>query len=123
MVRGFQGRNLSALSAIAACAKHFAEYGASEGGRELKGFQKVRLAPGETRTLRFDLRTDEPAFAGRDGQWRTEPGTFQVWIGVSSTADLGAAFELVEAVTSRAVGEAFQAIERSPIASLVWACA
>jgi beta-glucosidase len=34
MVRGFQGDNLAAPGAIAACAKHFAAYGASESGRD-----------------------------------------------------------------------------------------
>jgi beta-glucosidase len=34
MVRGFQGDDLSAPDSIAACAKHFAGYGAAEGGRD-----------------------------------------------------------------------------------------
>lgn len=34
MVKGFQGENLSDSSSIAACAKHFAGYGASESGRD-----------------------------------------------------------------------------------------
>lgn len=34
MVRGFQGDDLTAPGAIAACAKHFAAYGASESGRD-----------------------------------------------------------------------------------------
>ncbi len=34
MVRGFQGDDLTAPDAIAACAKHFAGYGASESGRD-----------------------------------------------------------------------------------------
>ncbi len=34
MVAGFQGDDLSALGSIAACAKHFAGYGASESGRD-----------------------------------------------------------------------------------------
>jgi beta-glucosidase len=34
MVRGFQGEDLSAPDSIAACAKHFAGYGAAEGGRD-----------------------------------------------------------------------------------------
>lgn len=33
-VRGFQGDNLSAINTIAACAKHYAAYGAAEGGRD-----------------------------------------------------------------------------------------
>lgn len=34
MVKGFQGKNLSNPSSIAACAKHFIAYGAAEGGRD-----------------------------------------------------------------------------------------
>lgn len=34
MVKGFQGENLSDKNAIAACAKHFAGYGAAESGRD-----------------------------------------------------------------------------------------
>ena len=34
MVRGFQGNDLSAPDRVAACAKHFAGYGACEGGRD-----------------------------------------------------------------------------------------
>ena len=34
MVKGFQGENLSDNNAIAACAKHFAGYGAAEAGRD-----------------------------------------------------------------------------------------
>lgn len=33
-VRGFQGKNLSASDSVLACAKHFAAYGAAEGGRD-----------------------------------------------------------------------------------------
>lgn len=34
MVRGFQGESLSSPTSLAACAKHFAAYGAAEGGRD-----------------------------------------------------------------------------------------
>ena len=34
MVRGFQGNDLTAGDSLAACAKHFAAYGAAEGGRD-----------------------------------------------------------------------------------------
>ena len=34
MVRGFQGKNLSDNTSIAACIKHFVAYGAAEGGRD-----------------------------------------------------------------------------------------
>ena len=34
MVRGFQGKDLSDPERIAACVKHYAAYGAAEGGRD-----------------------------------------------------------------------------------------
>jgi beta-glucosidase len=52
--------------------------------RELKGFQRVRLTPGETRRLRFTLGRDAMAFLGPDLSRIIEPGTFTVWVGGSS---------------------------------------
>lgn len=50
--------------------------------RELKGFAKVRLDPGETRRVRIEL--DERAFAYWADGWTVEPGEFLVEVGVSS---------------------------------------
>lgn len=65
--------------------------------RELKGFQRIRLEPGQSRTVRFALPTDALAFYGRDMQRRIEAGAFHVWIGGSSATTLRAGFELVDA--------------------------
>ncbi len=64
--------------------------------KELKGFQRVRLEPGESKTVRFELHTDELAFYGRDNRRTTEPGDFHVWVGGSSRARERAEFRLVE---------------------------
>jgi beta-glucosidase len=61
--------------------------------RELKGFQRVTLAPGETRTLRFAI----PASARRywstaDRAYVLDETGFDVWVGGSSTAELHAEF-------------------------------
>ncbi len=53
--------------------------------RELRGFEKVSLAPGEENTVSFTL--DKRAFAFYDtelGDWRVETGTFTVSVGGSS---------------------------------------
>ncbi len=53
--------------------------------KELKGFAKVALAPGETRTVSFSL--DFRSFAyyhPAHGQWITEDGDFDILIGASS---------------------------------------
>jgi beta-glucosidase len=65
--------------------------------RELKGFQRVRLEPGETVNITFRLRSDDLAFFGRDNAEIVEPGEFHLWVGGSSQAGLRAAFRLVEA--------------------------
>ncbi len=64
--------------------------------KELKGFRRERLRPGETRTVSFELHTDDLAFYGRDGRRVVEPGLFHAWIGGSSDVDLHTAFRIVE---------------------------
>ena len=65
--------------------------------KELKGFQRVRLKPGEHRTVSFTLGPEDLAFYGRDMKPVTEPGEFQVWIGGSSKAALQSGFRLTAA--------------------------
>lgn len=43
MVRGYQGKNLAADSTLMACVKHFALYGAAEGGRDYNTVDMSRL--------------------------------------------------------------------------------
>ena len=64
--------------------------------RELKGFQRLRLRPGESRTVSFVLSPEDLAFYGRDMRLMTEAGDFHVWIGGSSDAGLRAEFTIVD---------------------------
>ncbi len=64
--------------------------------RELKGFRRVTLEPGERRTVSFTLTAADLAFHGRDLRPVAEPGRFHAWIGGSSRADLRTTFELEE---------------------------
>jgi len=64
--------------------------------RELKGFRRVRLSPGEHRVVSFELSAQDLAFYGRDMRPITEPGAFHAWIGGSSDADLQTEFSIVE---------------------------
>jgi beta-glucosidase len=64
--------------------------------RELKGFQRVRVEPGQTVRVHFELHTDDLAFYGRDMQRAAEPGEFHAWIGGSSGADLQASFRIAD---------------------------
>lgn len=62
--------------------------------RELKGFQKVFLEPGQSRKVTFELAEADLAFYTANGEWEAEPGRFSVFVGNSSEADLEAEFEL-----------------------------
>jgi beta-glucosidase len=62
--------------------------------RELRGFAKVRLEPGERTTVRFTLDLDALAFSGADGVRRAEPGTFDVWIAPNCKAGKPVSFKL-----------------------------
>ena len=64
--------------------------------KELKGFKRIRLQPGESRTLSFELTGVDLAFYGQDMELMTEPGDFHVWIGGSSDAGLQSSFTLVD---------------------------
>jgi beta-glucosidase len=52
--------------------------------KELKGFAKVALEPGQTRTVTFTLTPDELALLDRHLERVVEPGEFKVMIGASS---------------------------------------
>lgn len=61
--------------------------------RELKGFQRVSLTPGQSKQVRFTLTRDDLRF-WMDGQWAVEPGTFHVWVATDSIGGERKAFEL-----------------------------
>lgn len=74
MVKGFQGKNLSDPHSIAACAKHFAGYGAAEGGRDYNStfitereFRNTYLKPFEAAVKLADLATIMTSFNANDG--------------------------------------------------------
>jgi beta-glucosidase len=52
--------------------------------KNLRGFERVHLKPGETRTLTFTLTPDDLALWDRDMHFVVEPGAFRVMIGASS---------------------------------------
>jgi beta-glucosidase len=65
--------------------------------RELKGFSRIRLEPGQSAIVTFRLSTDDLAFYGRDDRLIVEPGEFDLWVGGSSEASLGRRFRVIEA--------------------------
>lgn len=53
--------------------------------KELKAFRRVSLQPGQTKTVTLTLKPDDFAyFDEKSDAWRTEPGTFTIYIGASS---------------------------------------
>jgi beta-glucosidase len=52
--------------------------------KQLKGFEKIRLAKGESRSVRFSLNEDDLAFYRADMSYGPEPGDFDLFIGSSS---------------------------------------
>ncbi len=52
--------------------------------KELKGFTRVTLDPGETRTVTLDITPDRLAFYDIDMVFRVEPGEFLIMVGSSS---------------------------------------
>jgi beta-glucosidase len=65
--------------------------------RELKGFQRVSLAPGGEREVRFELKRENLMFVGDNDYWIAEPGMFDVWLASSAVDGLMASFELLGA--------------------------
>ncbi|MGH7942916.1 MAG: beta-glucosidase BglX [Limisphaerales bacterium] len=62
--------------------------------RELKGFQRVLLQPGESREVTFRIHPRELGFYDADGHWIVQPGEYQVWICPNSASGEPAQFEL-----------------------------
>jgi beta-glucosidase len=62
--------------------------------KELKGFQKVHLAPGESREVAFALEASDLAFYTAAGRWEAEPGAFKVFVGGNARDVKEAGFNL-----------------------------
>lgn len=56
----------------------------SRPNKQLKGFEKIELTPGETKTLKFKLNKDHLSFIGLDNKRITEAGDFMITIGSNS---------------------------------------
>lgn len=52
--------------------------------QELAGFQRITLAPGETRTVAFTFNLDQLAFCNDSGDWVVEAGDFEISFGKNS---------------------------------------
>ena len=62
--------------------------------RELKGFRRIRLKPGEKKTVEFTLRASDLAFYNDQLQLVTEAGGYQVWIAPDASRGVSGEFRL-----------------------------
>ncbi len=60
--------------------------------RELKGFERITLAPGKSQKVVFTIHTDDLAFHNQAMQLVTEPGDFNVWIAPNAAEGLKGSF-------------------------------
>ncbi len=61
---------------------------------ELKGFDKIALAPNESKEVQFSLTNAELGYFHPNGTYMVEPGTFKVMIGGSPSSTLKSSFEI-----------------------------
>jgi len=64
--------------------------------KELKGFKRITLKPGERQVVNFKLQTDDLAFYNQQMKMMAEPGKFHLWAGKSAVDGLQAEFWIVE---------------------------
>ena len=60
--------------------------------RRLRGFERVTLSPGQTRTVTFTLDRSDFGFYDNRGRFVVEPGQIDVYAGNSSSADMTKSF-------------------------------
>ncbi|MFC4232174.1 beta-glucosidase BglX [Parasediminibacterium paludis] len=62
--------------------------------KELKGFEKLMLKAGESKTITFTLTNKELGFYNNDGVFLVEPGEFEVMVGTNCSEGLSSSFVL-----------------------------
>src|SRR5215467_2243614 len=62
--------------------------------RELKGFERVRLGPGESKTVSFSVHEHDLGSYDPEMHWIVPPGTYDVWVAPDSVTGIHGTFEL-----------------------------
>jgi len=62
--------------------------------RELKGFERVRLGPGESKTVSFSVQEHDLGSYDPEMHWIVPPGTYDVWVAPDSVTGIHGTFEL-----------------------------
>ena len=70
--------------------------------KELKGFRRISLKPGESKTVSFTLTSKDIEYYDNNGKPLIEPGLFKVWVGGSSVSGLEGEFNLTDNNNSKA---------------------
>jgi beta-glucosidase len=71
--------------------------GASRPVRELKGFERIALAPGEKKTVHFKIGPEALRYwSAARRAWVQDAAVFDVWVGSDSTASLLGTFKTTE---------------------------
>ena len=52
--------------------------------KQLKGFERISLRPGDVKTVSFTLTSEEMALLNQDMHWVVEPGALEIMVGASS---------------------------------------
>ncbi len=63
--------------------------------KELKGFQKIALKKGETKTVNFKITVEDLKFYNSNLDFVAEPGNFEIFVGTNSVSNLKSEFELI----------------------------
>lgn len=64
--------------------------------KELKGFHKVNIKKGATKTVSFKITENDLKFYNSNLDFVAEPGVFQIFVGTDSNAPLSSQFELIK---------------------------
>jgi beta-glucosidase len=68
--------------------------------KELKGFQRISLQPGESTRVRFEVPVQQLGFHGLTMDYVVEPGRSKVWVGPNAAEGLEGEFTVGEPVVS-----------------------
>ena len=92
-------KNTGARAGMEVAQLYIRDPGCSAGPRpvrELKGFQKILLQPGEAHEVKFTLVSHDLGCYDTKGSWIVEPGKFQLWISRDSASGEPVEFELMK---------------------------
>ena len=64
--------------------------------KELKGFEKIKIGPGESRVVTFRLTEKDLSYWNHEARFKADPGKFKVFIGGNSRDVKELDFELIK---------------------------